>query len=1618
MPRLSIELKTALMLRDEGRYEEAEKQCAKLLKLQPENSDAHYIIGLIKLDQALAQEALDQFNRAIKLGKTNGDYWMGATNALLNLNRPHEAFRTIDDIIKKGLDWPQAVALRERARKELSLIAEKTKISPGSDQDQKSYEEFWTLKIANDVRICVPADIECPATYVVLEQEKWYDPATSFASMFVKPGMTVVDISDEYGINALSIAKSLDAESNVSIKACHIQAVNCIKASIQKNDFACKTSVALSLANDADSFPNCDLIIVSSKALTFDSFARQIPSFRERAAILILHRLGEQSNPSLWIKALNSNDVGIYRYLPALNCLVEAGESDFAGVKPGVVFAFNPSIAADLEQNGLLASWPENPDAPTPSIRPWAQSLAAFPYVASTVGRNSLYAGWKSTDYSRHPNWQDYNQSLSWYLSAITTGQSSTEGLNLLIRSRKKIKELVDIGDTHFATLMLRIRVLNECGEREEALQLTRNLVGMLENGAEIELDRPFLPPISNYDYKPPTDGLAPWLIGSVFECAEHLRAESSIFVREEKPYRSVQWNGIHPEMERRVLLHSALQGAGLRLEKGSRLRVLNDVEHLNADWWSKLPTPHSEQAANAGPSSSALNLPVLDAVDLQLNENHQFQVILDDDSTMEFFFFGGTTYSAFGLSLDRRWVAKIELQVHPLKQNTLLQEAEIIRRLNTAKCVSCPLLGGVGRVSKSELPPTVQTPETAHEFSAIIMAYIPTESTVGLHDLLLTILEQQKLGWFHADIRPENLRFNPRNKVCYLIDYDQAEPLTDDQINLPFVEFLRWADQRVRNKYHQFGYNGIFCYFSGVTLDHSILPRLDHGRVDVGATKLFSSAETTLNESKIYHAIDLPDVVAHGERNLRSRLRLIDNIEFSVGERVLDVGCNSGLLCAYLAKRGCEVTGYDLDPCIIDGARMLSHIRGDASRVSFACIDLDRAESIGSFDTIMLFSVLHHTENVERNAKLIAEACSRIIIECRIKEVGQKPKDGKWVETTSWNYESVDDLINDLCRYFPGFVFSENYGQADRNRYVLEFKKKSNLGDSCDPSEVKHTGSTASTGPTLANISRGSDMDDRRVAQIARDRRKCRKNVLLLTIDGLRYDRTGFGGHYPTASPTLDELMSSGLSTIHGFSSGFPTQFALPAIFTSTLPLDNGGYNFGIRDRKSSFVEVLRENGYQTSGFVNGFWETALSRYNRGFDHFFSCLSPRLIAINYRVIYFPALVKKYRAEGSLDRCADFFFHFFNELFAWINIYCAEKEAELFDNSFVRSPVTHNWEFRAIQEISRKEQQKFSRNHRKYIADLIQYNGASGFDLFLEHRKVRLTYDSAAMCVSGRFMRNCTIHMIDRFSHSEKPFFIWAHFLDVHDCQYLSHDVFGELEDKQLEIQAIKKHFEEIQRNSKSYAGSVHYDLAVRYVDYQVKKIMDRLAEQGLLENTLIILTSDHGYRNAGKPWRQDIDVGHFYDEMYRIPITFNGPGIEPARTKGLFSSLDIAPTLLDYLGLKIPESFRGRSLFDKNFSQFGHPHLIFENMGRGLCDFATKSVNVCVRGKDKKLNYSVSPGTPPEMGSVLSFYDLLRDPEERQDRSQLNGEDLTVYKDIAACRVDEVLSHSLEQKT
>ena len=503
-------------------------------------------------------------------------------------------------------------------------------------------------------------------------------------------------------------------------------------------------------------------------------------------------------------------------------------------------------------------------------------------------------------------------------------------------------------------------------------------------------------------------------------------------------------------------------------------------------------------------------------------------------------------------------------------------------------------------------------------------------------------------------------------------------------------------------------------------------------------------------------------------------------------------------------------------------------------------------------------------------------------------------------------------------------------------------------------------------------------------------------RKIILLSLDSLRYDRLGFSGHKPSPSPTIDCLLSSGLCLTNSFVTGCPTQFSMPALHTSTLPLDKGGYNLGIGNRGRTLAEVFRAAGYQTAAFVSGLALAKLYGYDRGFDDYFSFFDLQFFPKGFRNLYLRSVREGYKAKRiSFQNCVEILVPPLSRILEGLADFCGEKQQEIDKGTVILSPVIHSWDFGRILDCTRLAQKNLSEQPAAYVQQMLARNEReSPFDFIpygregVESRtngQVVIGEQSfsqggyGASGVSGNYIVQNALRWIE--AHGDSNFFAWVHLIDVHDRCFTSFDAPAAEEMIREEVSGHSELYEKIAEMQCEYVGSPSYDFSVRYVDEQVRRVVDFLRERNLTDETLLVLTSDHGHLSANWPIRKKIDIVDFFSELYHVPTVFVHPEINSQRVEGLCSSLDIAPTLLDLAGLEIPPEFRGVSIADTAWKE--RDHVLMEHLGRGPCDFQFKAIHVCVRTKHQKVVCVAPPPLEGKPLSVLELYDLSKDPHE-----------------------------------
>lgn len=169
----------------------------------------------------------------------------------------------------------------------------------------------------------------------------------------------------------------------------------------------------------------------------------------------------------------------------------------------------------------------------------------------------------------------------------------------------------------------------------------------------------------------------------------------------------------------------------------------------------------------------------------------------------------------------------------------------------------------------------------------------------------------------------------------------------------------------------------------------------------------------------------------------------------------------------------------------------------------------------------------------------------------------------------------------------------------------------------------------------------------------------------------------------------------------------------------------------------------------------------------------------------------------------------------------------------------------------------------------------------------------------------------------------------------------------------------------------------------VRRVDECLGRLRETLAELGLIKETIVLFTSDHGchFKTRNDEYKRSC-----HEASIRVPTAFTGPGFDTGRpVSRLVSHVDLPPTLLDAAGLPIPPDMDGRSVLPLVHGKPDpHPDDVLVQISESLVGRALRTP----RWKYAAVALGADGWTTPAADSYVDdhLYDLHADPNELED--------------------------------
>lgn len=276
-----------------------------------------------------------------------------------------------------------------------------------------------------------------------------------------------------------------------------------------------------------------------------------------------------------------------------------------------------------------------------------------------------------------------------------------------------------------------------------------------------------------------------------------------------------------------------------------------------------------------------------------------------------------------------------------------------------------------------------------------------------------------------------------------------------------------------------------------------------------------------------------------------------------------------------------------------------------------------------------------------------------------------------------------------------------------------------------------------------------------------------------------------------------------------------------------------------------------------------------------------------------------------------------------------------------------------------------------------YISDFLGWN--RGWDVFYDSMEEEV--DSKIPYIRGDAINGKVTEWLSSYSRGGKykPFFLWLHYMDIHE-PYVPERKYVEMVNLSVTISQGEMHSlfkNTLLKRDVSNPGEVEllkklYDTHVREVDTYVQELFSILEKLGILQDSIVIITSDHGdeFGEHGGLSHDD----KMYSELIDMPLLIYGTD-RSGVCDTLVSNVDIPPTIIHLFGLEPVGNFVGNSLLPlEDYPERG----VF---GEAIDQRSQKGGDIekdvyFYREKELKVIYRANLDT-------WEMYDLKEDPKE-----------------------------------
>lgn len=354
-------------------------------------------------------------------------------------------------------------------------------------------------------------------------------------------------------------------------------------------------------------------------------------------------------------------------------------------------------------------------------------------------------------------------------------------------------------------------------------------------------------------------------------------------------------------------------------------------------------------------------------------------------------------------------------------------------------------------------------------------------------------------------------------------------------------------------------------------------------------------------------------------------------------------------------------------------------------------------------------------------------------------------------------------------------------------------------------------------------------------------------RSAILVTVDCLRADHVGFMGYRRPTTPFLDSLASGSQVFRQACVAGAPTYHSLPSILAARAPFALGRDVLGIAPGEPTLTTAFQRLGHRTAAFLaaNPYLSSRFG-YEQGFEVFYDFLAPDPHSQKREGNAASRLRTKWNRRVA-NACHSF-----------------DKLGSVYDELY----------FQYCERLATPAQ----------------------------------SLDQLRRFPSAEAIVDTAIQWLEGVSH--QPFFLWLHLMDPHAPYYPTRQALSEMS-SQLDATRARylnsswKRHDLSQTRAAGYRREIIelYDAGIRWVDTQLHRLARYLQMAGRWDDCVLAVTADHGEEFLEHGGRYHAPAT-LYQEIVHVPLLIRSPESRPRVVDEPFSLLQLAPAILDEVGV------------------------------------------------------------------------------------------------------------------